>query len=77
MMIKVIKNKQNNEVEIRNRILRKENLVLTDGGAIFRSKNSTSMINLPVKRVSTAHTKSSLFLSCLSQIPAQFKAMQP
>ena len=44
---------------------------LTSGGTIFRSRNSTSMMNFPVNRVSIAHMKSSLFFSCLSIIPAR------
>lgn len=45
----------------------------TDDGTIFRSRNSTSIMNLPGSRVSIAHTKSSLFFSCLSRIPAHRK----
>lgn len=38
------------------------------GDAVFKSRNSTSMMNFPVNGTSTAQTKSSLFLSCLSFI---------
>jgi len=42
--------------------------MLTPEDAVFKSRNSTSMINFPVNGTSIAQTKSSLFLICLSVI---------
>jgi hypothetical protein len=44
--------------------------MLTSGDVIFKSMNSTSMVNFPVNGTSIAQTKSSLFLSRLSVISA-------
>lgn len=45
--------------------------MLTLGDAVFKSRNSTSIMNFPVNGTSIPQTKSSLFFSCLSVIAAE------
>lgn len=46
------------------------------GGEIFKSRNSTSIMNFPVNGTSIAHTKSSLLLICLSVISIPFADLE-